>query len=77
MPPRSPADPDPLLDRPDWAPAWTPVVDDVRAMRALRMALTAVLCLGLVSCITLGADQPADPVLVDPATELPAGEPSP
>ena len=55
--------PDPLLDRPDWAPSWVPSIDDVRQVRYLRWALVAVFVAGLTSCVVRGADGPADPRL--------------
>lgn len=54
---------DVLLDRPTWAPAWVPSVDDVRQMRAMRWMLGLVFAAGLAACVTKGADNPADPVL--------------
>lgn len=54
---------DVLLDRPRWAPAWFPSVDDVRQMRTLRWMLGLVFAAGLAACVTKGADNPADPVL--------------
>lgn len=62
MPPTSSTS-DPLLDRPVWAPAWTPSADNIRHMRLMRWAVTVVLAAGLSSCVLRGADQPADPVL--------------
>ena len=55
--------PDPLLDRPDWAPSWTPSIDDARQVRYLRWALVAVFVAGLTSCVVRGANGPADPQL--------------
>lgn len=67
---------DPLLDRPDWAPAWIPTVHDHSAMRWLRWVLGAVFFAGLASCVVEGADRPADPVLGEPIDETPAETPS-
>lgn len=61
-------EPDPLLDRPAWAPAWVPSVDDVRQIRFLRWALVAVLAVGIGACVVRGADEPADPTLAAPST---------
>lgn len=58
-----PGVPDPLLDPPSWAPSWLPTVDDVRGFRVLRWVVYAVLFAGLASCMSRGADSPADPVL--------------
>lgn len=68
------ADRDVLLDRPSWAPAWVPSIDDVRQVRVLRWALIAVFAAGLTACVARGADNPADPVLGDirPAGQLAA-----
>jgi uncharacterized protein len=67
---------DPLLDPPDWAPSWLPTVDDVRGLRLLRWLVGAVFVAGLAGCVTQGANQPADPVVLD-TTEVPADEPAP
>jgi uncharacterized protein len=56
-----PADDDPLLDKPEWAPAWAPSVDDERSVRRLRWILLVVLAAGLAACIARGADSPDDP----------------
>lgn len=52
-----------LLDRPSWAPAWFPSVDDMRQMRIMRWVLGLVFVAGLAACVTRGADNPADPIL--------------
>jgi len=67
------SDPDPLLDRPVWAPRWLPSIDDAGQVRVLRWVLTAVLVAGVGACVVQGADRPADPELGDaPASELAA-----
>lgn len=55
--------PDPLLDRPSWAPGWVPSIDDVRQIRIFRWVLSAVFAAGLTACVTEGADRPTDPEL--------------
>ena len=62
--------PDPLLDRPAWAPRWLPSIDDDRQVRILRWALGAVFAAGLTACITEGANLPADPELGAPAVTI-------
>lgn len=57
---------DPLLDRPDWAPAWLPSVDDVTSMRWFRWIVGLVLAAGCAACVVESADSPADPTLGDP-----------
>ena len=66
--------PDPLLDRPSWAPPWLPGIDDERAMRLLQWAIGAVLAVGALAFITRGADGPADPVLGAPLSVAPLAE---
>ncbi len=61
--------PDPLLDRPTWAPSWLPSVDDVRAMRWFRWMVGLVFAAGCAACVVESADSPADPTLGDPAGE--------
>lgn len=67
------SDRDPLLDRPSWAPAWLPSIDDPVQVRALRWVLMAVFAAGVAAGVVQGADRPADPVLAEaPASELAA-----
>lgn len=75
MPDRSPADPDPLLDRPAGLPAWVPSVDDERTLAPLRWFIGLVFFLGIGACVVEGADRPADPVLGDGAA-APSSSPS-
>ena len=64
---------DPLLDRPEWAPAWVPSIDDERGVKILRWVLYAVFAAGLMACVTEGANSPADPELgVAPPSALAA-----
>ena len=56
--------PDPLLDRPDWAPRWLPSIDDDRQVRLLRWALASCSAAGLLACVTEGANSPAGPQIV-------------
>lgn len=65
--------PDPLLDRPAWAPGWVPSIDDVRSMRVMRWLLGAVFVAGLAACVVESADSPADPVLEGEDTTEDAG----
>lgn len=58
-------EPDPLLDRPSWAPSWVPTVDDLRHVRLLGWALVALFAAGFTACVARGADNPADPVVTD------------
>lgn len=60
--------PDPLLDRPEWAPRWLPSIDDDRQVRLLRWALGIVLAAGLLACVTEGANSPPDPELGPPVS---------
>lgn len=55
--------PDPLLDRPSWAPAWLPSIDDDRQVKIFRWVLYVVFTAGLMACVTEGANSPADPEL--------------
>lgn len=64
---------DPLLDPPSWAPSWLPTIDDPRRLRALRWVMGAVFAAGLAGCMAEGADQPADPTVVEPSAPAPAG----
>lgn len=59
------SEPEPLLDRPAWAPTWLPSIDDVRSMRLLRWVLGLVFAAGVAACVVESADSPADPVLED------------
>lgn len=58
-----PADHDPLLDPPSWAPSWLPSIDDVVRVGRLRWLVVAVFAAGLGTCVLRGADAPADPEL--------------
>lgn len=55
--------PNPLTDRPSWAPAWVPSVEGGPGLRVLRWSLAAVLAAGLASCVSRGADSPENPTL--------------
>lgn len=67
------SDPNPLLQRPSWAPGWIPSIDDDRQVRLLQWFLTVIFVAGLTACVVEGADSPADPELgtVEGATSSP------
>lgn len=67
---------DPLLDPPSWAPSWFPTVDDGRRARALGWVVGAVFVAGLAGCVAEGADQPADPTVVEPSTTVASTPPA-
>lgn len=58
-------DRDPLLAKPEYAPAWVPDIDDEVAVARLRLAIKVLLALALVGWVVKGADSPADPVVTD------------
>lgn len=59
-----------------------PSIEDQRSLRWLRLLLWAVFLLGVGACVSRGADEPADPVVVTPSsdaggsTSAPDGDPS-
>ena len=55
--------PNPLLDRPVWAPVWLPALDDPRQVRIFRWVIGIVFAAGLAACVVQSADSPADPHL--------------
>lgn len=61
--------PDPLLDPPDWAPAWLDAHDPF-GRRLLRWLTGGVIALGLGACVLRGADDPADPELGEPIEQF-------
>lgn len=69
--------PDPLLDRPAWAPRFLPSVDDVRSMRWFRWMVGLVLAAGCAACVAESANSPADPELGDPIDDPVVGDESP